>query len=228
MELAVDLAKPTKPIVRHTYDDATGVYRYRNGREVPLWRIKAEMDRVGEKYFKRAMRLLRKVADGKMPLSVAQGAMAANLKAYSLQTYALGAGGVGNLASRDYGALGGHLRAEYRFLSLFLGDVSDGGLSAAQIEARMRLYLGSAESLYYTAQGSHLIAPSGFAWLERRILHPSDRTCEDCVIYAAKEWQPLGTLPAPGTDSRCLGNCKCDMQRQLVPVNELAQYLGEL
>ncbi len=44
---------------------------------------------------------------------------------------------------------------------------------------------------------------------ERRILNDRCQHCDDCKKLAAKGWQPINTLPAPGDSCQCLSNCQC-------------------
>jgi hypothetical protein len=43
----------------------------------------------------------------------------------------------------------------------------------------------------------------------RRIAKRDKRCCRDCLDYDAAGWQPIGTLPVPGTRCRCLDRCRC-------------------
>jgi hypothetical protein len=49
----------------------------------------------------------------------------------------------------------------------------------------------------------------GRRW-ERRLLGVAEH-CPDCIDFAARGWQPVGTLPPPTVGSRCMSNCKCTM-----------------
>lgn len=43
----------------------------------------------------------------------------------------------------------------------------------------------------------------------RRIARRDKRVCRDCLDYDAAGWQPIGSIPVPGTRCRCLDRCRC-------------------
>lgn len=43
----------------------------------------------------------------------------------------------------------------------------------------------------------------------RRVAKRDKRCCRDCLDYDAAGWQPIGTLPVPGTRCKCLDRCRC-------------------
>ena len=45
----------------------------------------------------------------------------------------------------------------------------------------------------------------------RRILDPGAQHCQDCLDWAASEWQDFGILPPPGERCQCLFNCRCSL-----------------
>lgn len=46
----------------------------------------------------------------------------------------------------------------------------------------------------------------------RRIAKRDKRVCRDCLDYEAAGWQPIGSLPVPGTRCRCLDRCRCRLE----------------
>ncbi len=43
----------------------------------------------------------------------------------------------------------------------------------------------------------------------RRIAKRDKRCCRDCLDYDAAGWQPIGSIPVPGTRCRCHDRCRC-------------------
>jgi hypothetical protein len=43
----------------------------------------------------------------------------------------------------------------------------------------------------------------------RRVATRDKRVCADCLNYDALGWQPIGSLPVPGTRCQCLDRCRC-------------------
>jgi hypothetical protein len=46
----------------------------------------------------------------------------------------------------------------------------------------------------------------------RRVARRDKRTCRDCLDYDASGWQPIGSLPVPGTRCRCHDRCRCVLE----------------
>lgn len=46
---------------------------------------------------------------------------------------------------------------------------------------------------------------------EKRTLGSTDHHCAQCVEYAARGWQPIGSLPKPKTACSCRSNCLCTL-----------------
>lgn len=207
----------------YSYDKDRGVYLDPRGNEVSHSEIMRLLEQEIEAHYDRMAELLRGVAWQSPALLEASVMM--DLKFAYLQNAALGAGGWANLTFSDYGKIGAWLRSEYGYLRGFLDEVLNGELSEAQILARIDMYLGAARATVYEIEGRHLVAQDGYVWLERRILRESDRTCEDCVIFAGMGWQRIGVLPPPGRDSQCRGNCKCDLERHQWPIHAVQEAM---
>lgn len=138
-----------------------------------------------------------------------QRGFAQELKDTYVTNYQIARGGKNAMTQADYGRIGGRLRFEYGHLDNFAKEIADGKLTPEQIKARVNQYVAGTRTAYYdgkTAAGS----AAGLTE-ERRILNPAEH-CEDCIGYASKGWQPIGTLPEPGSQSRCRHNCKCEKE----------------
>lgn len=147
--------------------------------------------------------------DGKITLTVWQERMARELKDAYVVTGSVGRGGRYLMDYSDYGRIGGHLRAEYRYLNQFAQEIKLGTLSSAQIRWRAHLYARGAQMSYW--EGRRKAFQDAGKSLERRVLHPAEH-CEDCIQYAAQGWQSIGTFPPPGLGSRCMHGCRCSME----------------
>lgn len=145
---------------------------------------------------------------GDAPLDVWREAMAVEVRRAHLQATALGRGGWAQVTPSDWGSAGARIRSEYEYLRQFAQDIIDGKLSEAQIRSRMELYASSVNTSYWEGDRSAK-TDAGFTE-ERRETTPAEH-CLDCLELASRGWQPIGTLPPPGVDSRCQSNCKCIM-----------------
>ena len=128
------------------------------------------------------------------------------LKTLHVQQFLLGRGGRYNLAEGDLVKLSERTRGEATFLRGFAEAMQRGELSEAQFDARLGLYLASSRGSFENGRGlSH--RDSGYLW-ERRI-RTKVESCAECLAYAARGWQPLGTLPNPTELCTCRANCGC-------------------
>ncbi len=146
------------------------------------------------------------LVQGKISLGTWEGETARSLKILHTQETLLGKGGEKQVNQRDYGLLGSKLKGEYKYLRGFAEDLASGEISEAQFRWRTNLYIQSARGSYERSKAeAHIEA--GYQW-ERRIRLAME-SCSSCSSYAAKGWQPIGTLPNPTENCECIVNCKC-------------------
>ena len=197
------------PRTRYGYEATTG--RYRNlatGRYVAKTDVMRLMQAEIDSSMERMRDLLTAVQSGETPYTLAdwQRAMVVELRQTHGEMLLLSVGGRNNVTAEDWGSLGRRLRDEYAYLNGFTNDIA-GGLSDAQMDARMQMYADASWNSYWHGK-TDTMARAGYGE-ERRILDPAAETCGDCRSYAAMGWQPLGTLPEPGEKSQCLRRCRC-------------------
>jgi len=196
--------------VGFTFERRTG--RYRNnatGRFVAERTLRGLAEKFSDFTAQNMRRHTERFIAGEIDLPTWQDRIAKELRNSYLVSTQIGRGGKNAMTPADYGRIGGRLRFEYRKLNQFALEIKAGMLTDAQILARVQLYAPGARTAYYDG----LTAAMKDAELteERRVLNPAEH-CEDCVGYARMGWQPIGTLPQPGTMSRCLHNCQCTME----------------
>lgn len=153
--------------------------------------------------------------------------MREEVKNLHLQNIALAKGGWDRLTQQDYGRVGAAVKAIYPKIAGSAADVQAGTVSLPQMQTRIADYIGSARRLYYQAEREGLPSEAGMVTIERRHLDPAAQHCGDCIDYAAKGWQPVGTLPAPGQACRCGGRCRCSIEYRSVAAADASQYIGE-
>ncbi len=156
--------------------------------------------------------ITERMTTGKMPFADWQRQFVQELKDAYIVNAQIGRGGRNAMTQADYGRIGQRLRSEYKYFNAFSKEIANGDLSAAQIQARVDQYAAGTRKAYY--DGRTAAAKDGGFTEERRVLNPAehcttqgDRT--GCIEYAAKGWQPIGTMPEPGEGTPCRGNCKC-------------------
>lgn len=140
---------------------------------------------------------------------------------------ALGAGGFDRLTPRHYGRAGRDLRDIYSRISGTSQDMADGRVTVAQALVRVGAYVGVARRHFYMAERETVQRTSASrVVIERRMLGVAARHCASCVRYAQAGWQPFATLPPPGSDTECRGNCRCHLERREVDANEVGEWIG--
>lgn len=151
-------------------------------------------------------RITDRLIDDRITLQQWQEQVAGELKDGWLVNSMAGRGGKNAMTSADYGRVGGRLRYEYQQLNGFAQDIAAGKLTPAQIKARALQYGEGPRTGYFDGKTAASVA--GPYMEERRVLGDADH-CDVCIEIAMRGWQPIGSLPEPGT--QCLGrhNCKC-------------------
>lgn len=56
---------------------------------------------------------------------------------------------------------------------------------------------------------------------ERRRMDEDAKHCRQCPQYAARGWQPIGSLPAIGAQCDCTGQCRCAFEYRLTDDGEV-------
>jgi hypothetical protein len=134
------------------------------------------------------------------------------IKGEYLRQYMLGVGGREQMTPSDYGSIGGMLKNQYHpYLDGFLQDIADGKLSEAQIQARLKMYTGSAHQAYEKA-AQKTAKKAGFTEVYWSV-DTGLENCDVCLAHQADGWQPIEDLDArPGDgQSPCGGHCGCTL-----------------
>jgi hypothetical protein len=155
------------------------------------------------------------VGQGVLRVQDWQTLMRREIKDEYVRQYLVGRGGLAQMTPRDWGIIGHMLRTQYQFLDNFAQDVAAGRLSPAQIVARARLYIYSAQQARerarteafgmpvlpaYPGDGqtecvthcrcNWIINPVQDGWEAQWRLDPAAESCHDCPINAGL-WNPL-------------------------------------
>lgn len=216
------------PNVLPAYGWDKGLARYRDqvsGKFVSRERITGLLEQRVNEAEGRLANLTAAYQSGKIAPSVWAVAMREEIKTIHLQNIALAKGGWDRLTQQDYGRVGAAVKAIYPKIAGSAADIQSGTVSEAQMLGRLTNYVGSARALYYQAEREQMTFAPGMVRIEKRSLDPGAQHCGDCVTYADRGWQPLGTLPVPGQACQCSGRCRCSMQYRDVPTDELGQWL---
>lgn len=193
----------------YTWDRAISRYRDKaTGRLVSEGKVLSTIERFNDTTIRDNINSITgRFLDGRIDLSTWQQQMAREIKDGWLINAMAGRGGKNAMEFSDYGRLGGRLRFEYDRLNQFALKIKDGELSAAQIRANALLYAGGPRVGFFDGKTAAK-RDAGFV-AEQRFLRPGE-SCSDCIDYAGRGRQPIGSLPEPGEQSECQRNCNCD------------------
>ena len=151
--------------------------------------------------------LVVQLAEGTITIAEWQTSMAAMIKEQHIISAIAGKGGRGMMTSADWGRTGGRLRFQYERLDKFAHEITSGYFSEDYVAARAKMYINSTRTAYWDALTQAHKDSEEFTE-EKRFLGHAEH-CPDCVYYVDLGWQPLGSMPEPGTQSVCLSNCQC-------------------
>lgn len=211
-----------------TFDTRASRYRnLSNGRFVPRDRGPNAITRLLENHVNSAEQrmgnIVQGLAQGEIAPGPAQLMMRDEVRRLSLQNSALGKGGFDRLTAQDYGRVGRQLRDTYQRTANLVRDVQAGTVTLPQAMNRIEGYALDARRQFFAAERAALQQTTR-QFEERRILHARE-SCIDCVGYARMGWQPAGTLPLPGEQSRCNSYCRCTIERREV-VEEVRERIA--
>jgi len=122
----------------------------------------------------------------------------------------------GALVVADWEAIQVLLLVQLGFLDRFAQEVATGAVSKAEAGRRMRMYVNSARSAFWTVLDREM---KDAGYTEERWLAIGDaNTCSPCAEADRMGWQPIGTFAEPGTGyvlrdptTECEGltHCRC-------------------
>lgn len=148
------------------------------------------------------------LSDGTLPPDQWYQLMRQEIKEEYIRQALLGRGGRAQMASADWGSIGGQLREQYRYLDRFYEQIKAGELSEAQIRERSAMYVRSGREAFERGK-ARAVVEAGYdeeLWVVNHALE----NCEDCLAFEAEGWQEIGYFPYPGEGAtRCLTNCGC-------------------
>lgn len=122
----------------------------------------------------------------------------------------------GDLTGEDLDGVQALLLVQLSYLDRFAQGFAAGEISKAEAGRRMRMYVNSARSAFWTVLDRQM-KDAGYTE-ERWIAIGDDRTCGPCAGADAMGWQPIGTFAEPGsgyvlrdptTECDGLTHCRC-------------------
>lgn len=192
------------------YNPADGrYYSSWNNRPVRDETVRRAVEDFNNRFLKQDLKAnTEKLLDGRWSLDKWQRENAKAIKEAWVVNVRIGRGP--NIDFSDYGRAGGRLQFQYRKLDQFAQEIKAGGLTPAQIQARIQLYANAPRTGYYDGLTAAKVA-AGYV-SEQRFLEPG-KSCRSCIEYASRGRQPIHTLPPPGTACECGPNCRCTLRQ---------------
>ena len=186
--------------------------RYRDavtGRFVSQLRVRADIDGYIDNSKTYLDALANQLRNREISLAEWQTAMRSEIKSMHLSTSMAAHGGRAQMTPADWGRAGQEIRAQYEYLDRFAAEIASGRVGLdGRLNVRAQMYAEAARGTY-EQEGRRMAAQASLTQ-ERRILHAAE-SCTDCIEYAGRGWQPIGTLPRIG-QSQCRVNCRCTFE----------------
>lgn len=189
------------------WDDTEKLYRHANGRKFSQYQmlqlIKREQKAFNQDIDVYTNRLLNESIGGEDY----QRLVIEAVRDSHVQMMRLGRGGKDQTWGIHYLDVATELKDnQYPYLRDLFQELADGKLSEKQLKARLKGYIKASKVSYERGRESQqaLIKP-----MEARLLGSTDLHCSDCIYYASRGIQPVGTLPSPGQACKCRQNCLC-------------------
>ena len=188
-------------------------YRYKSsGRRVSEYQMLRLIRREQADYAKSIDYLTARLLAGTLNYQDYQNQVAKEIKDAHVAMMRLGRGGREFTYGIHYLDVGNELRKnQYPALRQLFQDLSDGKLSPAQLRARLKNYVKSSKVSYEQGRKTRM-AETGIRYARRFLGTVDARNCPDCVRYAQSGVQLSDSLPLPGQDCQCRGNCRCSIR----------------
>ena len=187
--------------------------------------VQANLDAYNEAVAGRIADISAELGNEARSLGSWQTAMHNEVKDAWRVNYMAGRGGRHWMGPEDWGRIGGQLNFQYDRLDNFAREIAAGDLSPAQISARANLY---ANAPWRAHQSARQVAKIEANFAEERRNEVMDHnTCAGCAHWHSLGWQPIGTIPEPGSECECGANCRGEMEFRGQRFDELVRH-GDL
>lgn len=194
---------------------AAGRYRDRaTGRFVSELTVRGDLDKYIDAKNAKLDSLTTQLRNREISLADWQTQMRNEIRTAHTNAAMVAKGGRDQMTNADWGRTGRELRTQYEYLDKWAADIASGKVKLdGRANVRAQLYGDASRGTY--EQNRRAAAATNGNNLERRILHAAE-SCQDCIEYAGRGWQPIGTLPVIGA-SICRTNCKCTFEYSIGP-----------
>jgi hypothetical protein len=151
--------------------------------------------------------LSQRVQSGEITMSEWAAQMRADLTAMHLAMTAVAFGGDEQVDEDGWSYASQVILTQQGYFNNFHADyVFSGKEIDDSAVARTAMYAAAG---YLTFENAVALRESKAGMTLYRRNTAGGEVCPECVDYAARGWQPIGTLPPIGTSSRCMVRCRC-------------------
>lgn len=202
--------------------------RYRNeatGRFVARRDVLDLLDRQISTAEQRLSALTTAAHEGRIAPGIFAEQLSTELRRLHSQNAALGRGGWDRMDASAWGSVGRQLRDDYARVARLAEQIQAGEVTLPQALNRITGYVGNARRHFWQQEQRSIQPSEGNVLLCRRLLGQAEH-CPDCIDFYNRGWQMDGTLPEPGSGTRCTVNCRCSLQRREVPASEAGEWIG--
>lgn len=134
--------------------------------------------------------------------------MRARIKEAYITQAILAVGGRDRMTQAYWGAVGGRIYGQYRYLDNFARQLAVGRLTEGQINSRATMYINSARQVFWAIR-TRMAKAAGYSQ-EQWITKGDENVCEPCDEAGEMGWQPLGTFAEPGSGTVMAGETYCE------------------
>jgi hypothetical protein len=190
------------------WDRANGRFRDSQGRFLARSAIRAALDRDLARLNLDVAKLGDDLRAGRISLDQWRQQFRDIIKHVHLGSAAIATGGRAQMTDADLGRVGQIVRIHYQALEGWVQEINAGWVLDGRLASRSRLYVQAGRTTFHAVERDGM-ATRGFDE-ERSVLHDAEH-CAECVLEAAKGFQPIGQMIPVGS-RQCLSNDKCSVE----------------
>jgi len=198
---------PLPPDPTYTWEPAAGRYRsVATGRWVTFQSVREEaIERVVSASEARMVAITNQRVSGALTTEQWREAMRQEIKTLHVESAMAASGGRAQMNAADWGAVGAKVKAQYRYLDNFAGQIDSGAQKLdGTIVSRTRLYAHAGRA---TWEETRRRVRNEQGWQEEKRILGYAEHCEGCLEWAGK-WAAIGALPPIGSQ-QCKVRCHC-------------------
>jgi hypothetical protein len=201
------------------WNDVAGRFRDARGRFLSSEQVRRAIDATLRNHTNAVAALTDLLRQRALTLPEWERRMRLEVKNVHIYSALAAKGGRAQLTPQDYGRIGAVVKRQYKYLSGFAADISNG--TAGNVIGRAKLYAQAGRGTHEKVRQTEM-KRRGFDE-ELNVLAPSEH-CDgagSCVEQTDKGWVPVGSL-VPIGGRLCVVNCRCHIRYRNSGTGEVA------